>query len=540
MNLEESDKFVEEQRQTEQKKKIVLASIILCAILVALLLIMIIYIQYQDSLKLKMYIDGTQVEFGSNMFYSENNVTYFNLKSMADLMGYTYTKGEYKKYNENIDSCYIKNDLEVVAFTADEKSFTKYIDVNTESPLLQPEGPYGIEMQILSNNGDSNTFTLENPAKLIENDIYVPFDKIRDIFNVGVNTNTENRIRLYTLPVLFKDALQTAAKLEYSTVSGAYENIRALPYGLIVVGNNGEYGVIDNAGSIILSVKYENLQFIQNVNEFFMRAENTVGLLDSKGNTIIAPMEYDDMSVLDEVEQLYLVKKDGKYGVLNRKGEIVVHVDYDRIGLNKIEDYDIEDMRNPYLLHDSAIVVEMDGKYGLFSIEGKELLKTVYEDMGYKTTSTDVAGEKSVLLLPKSTGIKGVVVKFNGMYGIYDINAESLIIPCTCTRIYSITKAGTTTYYMEFGAEQIELDGYLTYYELKTEGVPKKNKVDDNTNTVVNDTDNNTVDSESTSDSEEVSSDENSSTDENYSSEPTEQDTSDEIIVNDEEGGVEE
>ena len=73
MNLEESDKFVEQQIQTEKKKKVVLFSIVLCAILIALLLIMIIYIQYQDSLKLKMYVDGKQVPIGSDLFKQEGD-----------------------------------------------------------------------------------------------------------------------------------------------------------------------------------------------------------------------------------------------------------------------------------------------------------------------------------------------------------------------------------------------------------------------------------------------------------------------------------
>ena len=109
MNLEESDKFVEQQRKTEQKKKIVLVSIVLCAILVALLVILIIYIQYQDSLKLKMYVDGQQVKITSNMLKQDGDTSYVNIKTFSEMLGYTYTKGEYKKYNENIDSCYIKN-----------------------------------------------------------------------------------------------------------------------------------------------------------------------------------------------------------------------------------------------------------------------------------------------------------------------------------------------------------------------------------------------------------------------------------------------
>lgn len=480
MNLEESDKFLEKQRKTEQKKKVVMLSIVLCAILVALLIIMIIYLQYQDSLKLKMYIDGTQVNISSDLLYQENNTTYINVKTISEMFGYTYTKGEYKKYNENEESCYISNGLELVAMTAEKDSLIKYIEVSEGANLLTAEGPYGTNIQVKSENGTASTYNLQEPVKLINNQLYMPFDLLTDVFNVLVNTSEQNRIRIYTLPSLFQNAIQVAGNLGYTNVSGTYENIRSIVYGLIVVGKNDDYGVIDaNNGEEILSIKYNDVEFIQNVKEFFVHGEDTVGLVDKTGKTIIKPTEYDDISILDELEQLYLVKKDGKYGVLNRKGEVVIHVDYDRIGLKKIEDFKMEDMRNSYLLFDKCIVVELDSEYGVFSIEGEELLKTVYEQLGYLTTSTDVGGEESVLLLPPSTGIKGIVLKFNGLYGIYDLNKKSIIIPCLCTRIYSITKMGETKYYMEFDGQQIELDEYLTSYNLKSEKINSSNNITD-------------------------------------------------------------
>ena len=89
MNLEESDKFVEQQRKTEQKKKIVLASIVLCAILVALLIILIIYIQYQDSLKLKMYVDGNQVKITANMLKQDGDTSYVNIAKLIGKKDHT-------------------------------------------------------------------------------------------------------------------------------------------------------------------------------------------------------------------------------------------------------------------------------------------------------------------------------------------------------------------------------------------------------------------------------------------------------------------
>ena len=270
MNLEESDKFAQKQAQNEQKKKFVLMSIIGCGILIALLIVMIIYIQYQDALQLKIYIDGTQISFSDKFLKQENGTNYVSIRELSDLLGYTYTKGEYKKYNENADSCYIKNNLEIVAMTAEKSTLTKYIEVIEGAPELTLEGPYGIEMTVEAQNGASNTFVLEKPVKQINGELYLPFEYVIDVYNMTIDTSVKNRIRMYTLPTLFQSAKQLAAKLEYGTISGVYENIRAIPYGLVVVGDNGIFGVIDLKGQEILSVKYEH-QWITTICLFWMK-----------------------------------------------------------------------------------------------------------------------------------------------------------------------------------------------------------------------------------------------------------------------------
>lgn len=484
MNLEESDVFAEKQKQTDRKKRVVLVSIGLCAILIVLLVILIVYIRYLDTLELKMFIDGEQKEISGNLFIEDQNVKYVNLRQMTSMLGYNYTKGEYKKYNEDEKSCYINNDFEIVAITADTKSFVKYIDVKEGSEITTAAGPFGTDISVKSENGEFNTFTMDNAIKFVEGQIYVPFDSLTDIYNISVDTSENNRIRISTLPALFREASGLCSNLGYASISGVYENIKAIPYGLVVVGDGTSFGVIDlsKRGEEILSIKYENLEFIQNTQEFFMSADSTVGLLDKTGKTIIKPMEYDEISVLDELKQLYLVKKDSKYGVLNRNGDIVVHVDYDRIGIKNIEEFgnNVEQVRNKDLLFDECIVVSLDSKYGMFDINGKELLKPNYETLGYKTASTDISGENSVLVIPEETGIKGIVVCYNGFYGIFDANVKKLIIPCACTRIYSTTMAGTTTYYMEFNGEQMELNNYLVTYDLKSVGKSNSNTNDIN------------------------------------------------------------
>jgi len=107
MNLEESDLFIERQKKNNAKKRMIMATIVFLAIIVILLIIMIIIISYQDSLKLKMYIDGRIVTITPTLFIQEGEATYINIKEFSEMVRYDYQKGEYKKYTEDIASCYL-------------------------------------------------------------------------------------------------------------------------------------------------------------------------------------------------------------------------------------------------------------------------------------------------------------------------------------------------------------------------------------------------------------------------------------------------
>lgn len=478
MNLEESDSFVERERKNNNKKRAILSSIILLAVIAALLFILILIISYQDSLKLKLYIDGKQKSITTTLLEEVDGVTYANIKEFANLVGYTYTKGEYMKYNENQDSCYLSNNFEVVALTAEAETYSKYIVVSeTDLASSSSKNPIigTIETTVKSEEGVSESYKLENPVILINDSIYMAFENLTDAFNVQINTNEENRIKVYTLDALVSNALSSISKLgTYSDMSSTYENLRALIYNMAVVGDGNYYGVVSlKTGESIMSTKYNEIVFVQNAQEFLVTADTTVGLLSKDGTTIIKPTEYDEISVLDELNGLYLVKKGKKYGVLNRKGNVVVYVEYDVIGYKNSKNFTTQNIESSNIWFDSAIPVEQDSKYGLFSIDGTELLKTVYSGFGYeakeKSTSdkSNTSNEESVLLIPETIGIKGIVVNLNEGYGIYDVTEQSIIIPTVCTKIYSITKSGTTKYYMEYNGEQIELESYLETNGLK-------------------------------------------------------------------------
>ena len=459
MNLEESDAFVKENERTERKRRTVLASIVVCVILAALLFILIVIITIQDNKTLKVFLNDKQYKFSSTFFQTIDNETYVNLEQLSILFGYTFQKGEYKKYNEDPNSCYISNGIETVAITAGTDHFIKYINNISESKLLMGEQ----EITVRNEAGYSETFSLDNKIQLLNESIYVPFEKLPEIFNTYIDMSKENRIRLYTLENRFLAMMQklSQSNTKYTQLSGEYENIKALVYGLAVVGQGQEFGVVSSVnGKEIIGPKYSQMQFIQNAKEFLVNAENTVGLISKEGTTIIPPTEYDE------------------------------------IGLKDVEKYSADEIKNGTILFGTSIPVKKDSKYGLYSVDGKEILATEFTRFGYiaENDKDSSESEESVLLIPEEVGIKGIVVGSNKGYGIYDINAENWIVSDVCTKIFSKTKLGKTNYYFEYNGVQMDLEDYLEQNDLKSIKDDEESSIE--TGTDVDNTISNLVDNE--------------------------------------------
>lgn len=466
MNLEQSDSFKSDLEKNARSKRNVMISIVLCAFLIALLFMMIVLLQYQDSITEKMFLDDTQIAIPKNFYKTVDGERYVNIKELGTLLGYTYTEGLYGVYDEeHKDSCYLQNNFEILTVTAGSQKFTKYLELSSDKVTMG-----NLKKITLKNEeGYSENFKIEKPVIYEDEILYAPQEYISQMFNIQVDWQ-EYRINFYTLNYLVNVAQKVVAKAGLTEMSGYYENIRALNYGYIIVGNSTDktasdlFGVISlNDGSEIISKKYDDIVFVENSEEFSITAGNgTVGILNHEGKTVIAPSEFEAISLMDQENKLYLVEKANEYGVLDRNGKIVVYAENDEVGIDT-SSFTSEEIDNNCLFFEKCIPVEKEGKYGLYDIKGNLVLDKIYDGFGYKTRSkvTSSGSEQSVLLIPSYVGINGIVVNLNDAYGIYDINAESLILPTVFEKIYSITESGQKTYYVYYNGQEIDLAQFL-------------------------------------------------------------------------------
>lgn len=466
MNLEQSDSFKNELERNARSKRNVVISLVFCAFLIVLMVILIVFLKHQDAITEKLFIDDVQVSIPANFYKFVDGERFVNIRALSDLFGYNYTKGVYGEYTEDEDSCYLQNNFEIIAITAGAEKFTKYLELgNGENALGTLTG-----IELKNENGYSETFKMESPIRYEDDTLYVSEQYISPMFNIQIEWE-EYRIRFYTLNYMLGMAQRTMASKGLVEIDKYYENLRALNYGYVIVGNSTipeeastEFGVINLLnGDIIISTKYDDITFVENSQEFYITAANgTVGILDKNGGTIIAPSEFEKISLLDDETKLYLVEKDNEYGVLNKKGEILVYAEYDEIGID-IDDFIKEEVDNRALFFGKCIPVEKDGKYGLFDIEGNHLLDAVYDGFGYKTPikSTSSGSEQSTLLIPSYVGINGIVVNYDDKYGIFDATTGGLILPTVFDKIYSVKREGERTYYISYNGAEMELSQYL-------------------------------------------------------------------------------
>ena len=470
MNLEESDAFKEQLEKNSKHKKNVMISIIACVFAIILLVVLILYIQHKDRVTLKLYVNDTQYKIPSNFYFIENGKRYVSIKDLAELLGYEYTRGIYNQANENEDSGYFQNKFETVSVTAGDMNYTKYITLEGVETLND------VEITAKSKPGYSETFSMKEPIQFENEKLYVSEDYISKMFNLSYKWS-EYRIYFYSLGYNVYYTEQDIQKMGYSEISSYYENLRAMLDGYAIIGNGSHlYGVYSfKDKKEIISMKYSEIKYIQNTEEFYILAnDGTMGLMSNDGKFIIEAGEYDSISLLDEENMLYLVEKNNEFGVLNRDGEIIIYAENDGIGYD-VSNYTLEKLDNKLLWFGKCIPVMKDGKYGLYSKDGEnELLlpkepPLTYEGFGYlsKAASKTSGNEQSVLIIPGSVGIEGIVIKYNDLYGIYDVNEERIILTCVFSKIYAITKNAKTTYYVEYGGNTYNLSDYLEENNLK-------------------------------------------------------------------------
>ncbi|MFT4660702.1 MAG: hypothetical protein ACI8XB_000970 [Patiriisocius sp.] len=148
-----------------------------------------------------------------------------------------------------------------------------------------------------------------------------------------------------------------------------YENGVDFKNGLAIVKNEGLYGAIDINNEVIVPFEYDWIESTDQ-ERFRVKQGSAFGLL-SKSGELLLPLEYDWIGLINGKKPI-LLQKDEKIGYLNNANEIVIPISYD---LDK----------NNARLHDfngDFTRVKKNGKYGVIDMNGLIILPIEYDSLG--------------------------------------------------------------------------------------------------------------------------------------------------------------
>jgi len=199
------------------------------------------------------------------------------------------------------------------------------------------------------------------------------------------------------------------------TILCRYDSAGEFNEGRAIVKNNKQWWYIDKLGNSI-SNKYDSIYYINN---HYVRVElnGKWGIIDKELGSQIIPCKYDyDFDFRDE---LIVVKKNGKCGLVRKSGRDVVPCRYDRVGY----------------LHKGLMRVEYKGKWGFIDRSGREVIPCRYERVGdfsdglasvtlnNKSGYIDELGREVISLKYDTASIFTgglAIVRLNGKWGYID------------------------------------------------------------------------------------------------------------------------
>lgn len=196
--------------------------------------------------------------------------------------------------------------------------------------------------------------------------------------------------------------------------------------------------VINKDGSQILT-NYNNVQAIENADASSVWYENNIlkfeqngkyGLIDFDGKLILNA-EYDKIYGLAGIHKNIIIEKDGKKGLVNTSmGEVIIKPEYTEIStLTKT--------------YENGYIVNKDGKYGIISADSKIVFEPIYE--GIKNVTSNgyyaVVQNGKVALVDENGAVKlaegfdtieeingdNITVVSNGKYGVINLDSENVI-----------------------------------------------------------------------------------------------------------------
>ncbi len=151
---------------------------------------------------------------------------------------------------------------------------------------------------------------------------------------------------------------------QYNKESYVIDNCEVQPNGTITIRQNNQYWCINTKGEKILPGPYEYLVNVWGSNTYEVKQNGKYGLVDISGKVIV-PFDNDDLNFYEP--NLVKIKKNNKWGFFTADGKMIIPMEYDYTTIRYLDDN-----KNP------VFQVEKGGYAGIVNHQGKWLLPIGY------------------------------------------------------------------------------------------------------------------------------------------------------------------
>ena len=296
-----------------------------------------------------------------------------NLYGIVDNEGKVIVEPQYTDItnlgDNNLSGYIVKNQegkYGIIDYTASQVLEAKYDEI---------EKVYGNDLYVVTENGAKKVINKDGTDALTQG-----FDDVTEIL-----ANKENGV------IFERSGKFGVMKLDGTiTIEPNYEELKEAKSGYLIAKLNGKYGVIDLSLAEKIPFNYNNIEYNESADIYVADDENYNTTLfntnfEAKVEGILLELNVDKgyikMSVGDDTKYynfrfeektdkdilptntLYLDKKDGKYGFVNKDGDVVVDYIYDDATEQNESGY---------------AGIKKDGKWGSIDSTGKVVQEPIY------------------------------------------------------------------------------------------------------------------------------------------------------------------
>ena len=427
--------------QAEQKKsKVPMVIGISIAVLLVLTIFIVIGIIYLKNSITTINIDGVRNKNIEEIFYTkktENGIElYIPIIQMSKYLKYEGFTGDYKEMSEDKTKCHVKNDYETVMFILDSDEIVK-ITGDSQQEYIKIDKP------VFEKNGE----------------LYTTIDGIEKAFNVtfSYDENFKN-INIYSMNYLVKYHAKRLKIKEYST---DFQDKKAIFQNMIIKIDSEQYGVIDiKTGNAILENKYEKIKYLPTQQNFLVKSNGKYGIMKKNAEVKIRTV-YDNIKIMDNQNELYLVKQNDTYGIVNSKGEVIIEPEYKQIGIN-VDKYTKNGVENKYVVLNEIILIKNEQDlWGMFNLKGEQITEFKYTGIGCQAVLAN--NSYPILVIPNH---KIIVVKKDKYYNLVTVEGKELAPENIISSVYlkENVETGQNQYFMTSNNNEkvVNIEEWLT------------------------------------------------------------------------------